>query len=123
MVEAIGGRREHDSTIVQVLELIGIRYTGASPDALKLARNKSLAKLVVAQAGVLVPQGTVIYGNTPLSPKNLIFPAILKPLILDGSEGVTATSYIGSFAALRKNASRLMRWAPLLCEEYIPGRE
>jgi D-alanine-D-alanine ligase len=123
MVEEIGGRRDHDSTIVQALELLRIPYTGASPDALMLARNKNLAKLVVAQAGILVPQGAVIYGDTPLSPRNLTFPAILKPLILDGSEGVTTTSYIASFAALRKSVSRLMRLAPLLCEEYIPGRE
>jgi D-alanine-D-alanine ligase len=123
MVEEIAGRRDHDSTIIQVLELLNIPYTGASPRALMLARNKNLAKLVVAQAGVEVPQGVVLHRGPMPSRRQIKFPAIVKPLTLDGSEGVTTASYVASFEALQRKASRLMRWAPLLCEEYIPGRE
>lgn len=123
MVEAIGGRREHDVTIVQILELLNIPYTGASPSVLMLARNKQLAKLVVADAGVEVPRGAVIPGITLPPARKMTFPAILKPLILDGSDGVTTASYLADYSALRKNALRQQRWLPLLCEEYIPGRE
>ncbi len=123
MVEEIGGRRDYDATIIQILELLDIPYTGASPSTLMLARNKNLAKLVVAQAGVEVPEGVIIYWGSMPSRSDMRFPAIVKPLALDGSDGVTTASYVASWAAFQRKVSGLMRWAPLLCEEYIPGRE
>lgn len=123
MVEEIAGRRDHDNTVVQALDLMRIPYTGASPGALMLARNKHVAKLVVAEAGVEIPRGVVLYRNTPVLRGTLRFPAILKPLTLDGSDGVTTTSYVRNFEALHAAVRRLARWSPLLCEEYIPGRE
>jgi D-alanine-D-alanine ligase len=123
LVEEIGGRRDHDSTLIQALELMRIPYTGAAPEALMLCRNKYLSKLVAAQAGVPVPRGTVIYADAPIPDDKVVFPVILKPLILDGSEGVSDASFVATSAALRRKAPGLLRWGPLLCEEYIPGRE
>jgi D-alanine-D-alanine ligase len=123
MVEEIDGRREYDSLIVQILELMKIPFTGASSDALILARNKHLAKLVVADAGVLVPKGIIISEATKFSSDDLRFPAIVKPMHMDGSDGVTSRSYVKDSAALRLRISQFKRWLPLLCEEYIPGRE
>jgi D-alanine-D-alanine ligase len=123
MVEEIGGRREYDSLIVRILELMNIPYTGASSDALMLGRNKYLSKLMVADVGVLVPKGVVISGDKKVSPGDLSFPAIVKPMYGDGSDGITSKSYVKNSAALQLRISQLMRWSPLLCEEYVPGRE
>lgn len=125
LVEEIAGRREYDSLIAQLLELMNIPYTGASPDALVLARNKYLAKLVVADVGVLAPKGIVVTPDTKISKGDLKFPVIVKPMYLDGSDGVTTKSYVKDLATLRRRVSTLMLSSPqsLLCEEYAPGRE
>ncbi len=122
LVEEVGGNRKFDSLIVQMLELMGIAYTGASSDVLILTRNKKWAKLVVAEVGVEVPKGVVI-GSDLRFPAALDFPAILKPMNQDGSDGVTKDSYVKSAEELRKRLPKFKQWAPLLCEEYIPGRE
>ena len=122
LVEEIGGNRNHDGLIVQILELMKIPFTGASYDTLVLARNKQLAKLVVADAGVSVPKGVVIFKDLKL-PHEVTFPAILKPAYTDGSEGVTARSYIKTANQLQRRLKEFRRWLPVLCEEYIPGRE
>jgi D-alanine-D-alanine ligase len=123
MVEEIGGRREYDGLIVQALEVLRIPFTGASFETLVLARNKHLSKLVVADAGVPVPKGTIITRDMKFSEEELIFPAILKPAYMDGSDGITTKSYVRNAAALRRRLSEFRRWLPLVCEEYIRGRE
>jgi D-alanine-D-alanine ligase len=123
MVEEIGGNRHHDGLIVQILELMRIPFTGASYDTLMVARNKELAKLVVANAGVAVPKGVVIFRDLEFLPGDVTFPAILKPAYTDGSEGVTAKSYVKTVNELQRRLKEFRRWLPVLCEEYIPGRE
>jgi D-alanine-D-alanine ligase len=123
MVEEIGGCREYDNLVVHALELMNIPFTGASSDVLALARNKHLSKLVVADAGVAVPRGIVISSDLRFSSNDVHFPAIIKPMYLDGSEGVTANSYVADSGTLRRRIARLSRWLPILCEEYVPGRE
>lgn len=125
MVEDIGGYRQYDNLLVQVLEVLKIPYTGASPETLALTRNKHLAKLVVAEAGIAVPKGVVVYKDTAPAARNVPLPAIIKPLALDGSDGVTSRSYVNSPETLQRRVLELLRSSggPLLCEEYVPGRE
>jgi D-alanine-D-alanine ligase len=124
LVEEIGGHREYDNLLVQVLEVLGIPYTGGSPETLVLTRNKHLSKFVVAEAGVEVPEGIVIHKGMPI-PEEPPLPAIIKPMAMDGSEGITSRSYVTSRDALERRAAELWRTSsgPLLCEEYVPGRE
>lgn len=123
MVEQIGGRREYDGVLVQILSLLNIPYTGASAESLMLCRNKQVAKLIVAAAGVDAPRGVVVHTLDFSLPRDFTFPVIAKPLYCDGSEGVTSGSYIKSSTALERRLPQLARWLPLLVEEYAPGRE
>ncbi|HMG75208.1 MAG TPA: hypothetical protein VK582_17045 [Pyrinomonadaceae bacterium] len=123
LVEEIGGNRQHDGLIVQILGLMKIPFTGASFDALMIARNKQLSKLVVANAGVLVPKGVVILKDLKFLASDLTFPVIVKPAYTDGSEGITSRSYVKTAAQLQRRLSEFRRWLPVICEEYIPGRE
>jgi D-alanine-D-alanine ligase len=125
LVEDIGGHRQYDNLLVQILEVLHIPYTGASPETLMLTRNKHLAKLVVAEAGVPVPKGVIVYEAAQLRNGVMPLPAIVKPLALDGSDGVTSRSYVNSAESLRQRVAELLRTSrgPLLCEEYVPGRE
>lgn len=123
LVEEIDGCRGYDSLIVQLLELIGVPYTGASSQTLSLTRNKQLAKLVAAEAGVAVAKGVVIRSDLKFSVSAVRFPAIIKPMGLDGSDGVTSRSYVMNAAELKRRLPSFKQWAPLLCEEYVRGRE
>lgn len=125
LVEEIEDHREYDGLFVRILELRGIPYTGASSDALTLSRNKHLAKLAVADAGVLVPRSIIISEGQKFTLGSLGFPVIVKPLHRDGSEGITAKSYVKNPAALRQRIVQLKKLSQhgVLCEEYVPGRE
>lgn len=123
MVEEIGGDRQYDGLLVQILELMRIPFTGASAETLMLARNKHLSKLVVANAGVAVPNGFVIFRDMEFSGRELSFPAIVKPAFMDGSDGITSRSYVKNATELRRLLSGSRRWLPALCEEYVLGRE
>jgi len=125
LVEEIGGHRAYDTVFVQILEVLNIPYTGASPETLTLTRNKHLSKLMVAEAGVEVPKGIIVHDAKTASLRDVPLPAIVKPLGLDASEGVTARSYVSSADALQRRVSEFLRefGGPLICEEYVPGRE
>ena len=123
LVEEIAGQREYDSLVVQLLQLLKIPYTGACAQALTLSRDKRLAKLAVSDAGVEVPKGVVLASEADFHVNSLRFPAIVKPMSLDGSEGVTAASFVSNARVLWSRRRHLLDFAPLLCEEYIPGRE
>ena len=45
----------HEYAIAALLDMYGYRYTGSSPTALLVARNKSLTKKVLAFHGIRVP--------------------------------------------------------------------
>ena len=125
LVEEIEDHREYDGLFVRILGLMGIPYTGASSDALTLSRNKHLAKLAVADAGVLVPRSIIISDDQEFTLDNLNFPIIVKPLHRDGSEGITSKSYVKNPGALRQRIVQLKKLSQhgVLCEEYVPGRE
>lgn len=125
LVEDIGGDRRHDNLLIQILEVLKIPYTGATPETLTLTRNKHVSKLVVAETGVEVPRGVIIYKDTARNLRHVPLPAIVKPLALDGSDGVTSRSYVNSIDVLHRRVSELLRTSrgALLCEEYVPGRE
>jgi D-alanine-D-alanine ligase len=125
LVEHIGGHRDNDAVAAGMLETARIPYTGAPPSALTVARDKHLSKLVVAAAGVPVPKSFVLDGRSRAVRCCVEFPMIVKPLNLDGSEGVEAGSYLGSPNALRKaeQAARKSAQAAMICEEFIDGRE
>ena len=48
----MGGNRRLDAAIAGVLEMMKLRYTGAGPEGMHLARDKALAKAIVADLGV-----------------------------------------------------------------------
>src|SRR5262249_23060414 len=59
-LNVLHGRPGEDGTIQGILETIGIPYTHSGVLASALAMQKDLAKVVLAAAGIPVPQGRVI---------------------------------------------------------------
>lgn len=123
LTEWVGGDRRLDAAIVGVLEMMNLPYTGSGPDALQLARDKALAKSVVAGLGIRVPQHVILNGRVPDG--DLPLPAIVKPQFGDGSDGIARSALVKTGEELGRRLAAIRRVSdePVLCEEYIEGRD
>jgi D-alanine-D-alanine ligase len=61
---ALHGAAGEDGSLRGVLDLMGVPYAGAGPNACRVAFDKPTAKSVVALAGVLVPPGIALPHST-----------------------------------------------------------
>ncbi|MFN3350939.1 D-alanine--D-alanine ligase [Pseudorhodoplanes sp.] len=117
------GRPGEDGTIQGVLEILGIPYTHSGVQASSLAMKKNAAKVVLAAAGVPMPQGLAISRFAAGKAHALPRPYVIKPV----AEG----SSVGVFIVTDNHEhppQELFRedWAYgdiVLCETYIPGKE
>src|SRR5256885_7063118 len=72
----------HEYAIAALLDMYGYRYTGSSPTALLVARNKSLTKKVLAYHGIRVPAFAGFHdGDKLVRPSELRFSLIVKALL------------------------------------------
>jgi len=102
------------------------------PSAVRIARRKDLSRNCLQQAGVQVPEFTVIKvtANNPVDPPCFGFPCVVKPLALSGSRGVIRAD---SRTSLQQGLQRSLRIiseeydiyekSHLLIEQFIAGRE
>ena len=60
---AIHGREGEDGTVQQILELLGIPYTGSGPEACSRTIDKSLAKNVLRAGGLPTPESISLHGS------------------------------------------------------------
>lgn len=117
------GHPGEDGTIQGILEILRIPYTHSGVLASALAMNKQAAKVALAAAGVLVPEGRVVTRAEAAKGHVLPRPYVLKPI----SEG----SSVGVFIVTEEHAhppQELTRedWhfgETLLAERFIPGLE
>lgn len=115
LTEWVDGDRGQDAAIAELLDSLELRYTGPGPEGLRLARDKALAKRIVAKQGVAVPGD----GNGGAG-----YPLIVKPRFGDASEGISRRSVVRGPPALRARMKALRRRGlPVLCEEFIAGRD
>jgi D-alanine-D-alanine ligase len=124
LTEWVDGDRSLDAAIAGLLEIMNQPYTGTGPTGLRIARDKVLSKRIVAGLGVAVPRHYVLRG-TRVRSRGLSFPIIIKPQFGDGSEemskGAVAENARELEARVRSLRSRIRE--PLLCEEYVEGRD
>ena len=124
MAEGIKGRNR-ESQVPALLELLDIPYSGSDPAALNIALDKALAKKIVRQHGIPTPNFFTMTTGKERLPRDLRFPAIVKPIAEGSSKGVHATSVVENEAELREAAQRMIAKydQPALVEDYIGGRE
>lgn len=107
------------TTYRSLFDLMDVPYVGNSPDVMAMTADKSLARAVVAAAGVAVPAGMVVHGAETV---DLRLPVVVKPVDSDNSMGVTLVEDGDSLAPAIHDA--LAYSSAALVESYIPlGRE
>jgi D-alanine-D-alanine ligase len=123
LCESLGSDARLETALPTVLELMGIPYTGSSPEALSAALYKDRVKRLLVQAGVPTPQGVLISHRD--EPCDLPLPAIVKPAREDGSAGIWARSVVRDEPSLRERVAEVIDLfkAPCIVEQFIDGRE
>ncbi|MFC1807200.1 D-alanine--D-alanine ligase [Candidatus Omnitrophota bacterium] len=129
---ALHGRFGEDGTIQQLLEDIGVPYTGSGPRASALAIDKILSKKIFQEKNIPVPKYTVIRkrgrspfslppqkekGDRPLFP----LPFVVKPAREGSSIGLSLVEREDSISEALDNA--FLYDDEVLIEEYIPSQE
>jgi D-alanine-D-alanine ligase len=91
--EAFNGDRQFEPHLPALFELLGLKYTGSGPHALSLCKDKGMTKKLLAYQGIRVPRFEVVKkGQTPKELSDFPFPAFVKPLQLEASEGISQMS-------------------------------
>lgn len=126
LLEEFGGEPAWDHYAVSYLELLGLPYTGSNPRGLMLARDKALAKKLLAYHRVPSPQFAVFpRGRKVRRPRRLAFPLIVKGLKDDASLGISQASLVRDDASLARRVAFVhdLTGGDAIAEEFIDGRE
>ncbi len=109
-----------------LLELRGVPYTGAPPACMVLSYDKSIVRLLARELGVPVPREIYLPAAGMPSAGADFYPALIKPVLGDGSVGITRDSVVRS----RADAERFLAWfarelpgRDALMQEFLPGTE
>lgn len=104
-----------------MLEMIGLPYVGSGPLAHSLALDKVVSKMIFVQHGLPTPDFAVL-DSPDFEMPSLKFPMIVKPKNEAVSFGIKV---VRSEKDLREAASAIFNEfdQPVLCEQFIAGRE
>jgi len=115
-----------DYVCATLLEVGGYHYTGSSPLALQVTRDKAMSKKILAYHGIKVPAFVVYRTRDPVTePTGIAFPVIVKPLAADASLGIAHASVVDNLESLAERVAFIHgRFRqPAIAEQFIQGRE
>lgn len=126
MSEAFSGKRDFEPNLTALMQLMGVPFTGAGPMSLQLCKDKGLTKIILNYHQIQTPQFLVLKKSRSIpSIKKFQFPAFIKPLQLESSEGISQVSYVENekeaLARIKFIHDRL--GVDAIMEEFIDGRE
>jgi D-alanine-D-alanine ligase len=126
--EGFGNDPAMELHIPALLEMLGIRYTGAPPSCLAACYDKSLVRALALSLSIPVPDEVCLPARAPLDSLRAAtppFPLFVKPARADGSFGIRAQSLVANDAQLRDALQWLdeLNAGPSLVQEFLPGTE
>jgi D-alanine-D-alanine ligase len=122
-LNVLHGRPGEDGTLQGVLEILGIPYTHSGVMASALAMQKDFAKVVMAAAGVPVPEGKVVSRAEATRGHPLQRPYVLKPIAEGSSVGVFIVTEQHDHPPQELTREDWAFGERVLVERYIPGKE
>lgn len=126
LAEQFRNERRLDRNVPALLEMMDIRFTGTGPTGLMLCRDKGLCKQLLSLHKIRVPDFLVLKpGRCVRAPRRMQYPAIVKPLYEDASDGISMASLVKDEAELLERARFVHeRWNQVaIAEQYVEGRE
>ncbi|MDZ7314685.1 MAG: ATP-grasp domain-containing protein [candidate division KSB1 bacterium] len=122
LVEAFCGRSRDAYRVAELLEDLGMPFTGGSARGIHLTTDKPRAKTLLRRAGLPTPDWTTTLpkdGRLPFDP-----PFILKPAKEDASIGIDAAAVCRNKEELAAELQRRQdRRRVYFIEQFIDGRE
>ncbi|MEJ2134102.1 MAG: methyltransferase domain-containing protein [Desulfofustis sp.] len=126
--EGFNNEASKELHISALLEILGINYTGGTPQCLAYCYDKSLIRGIAREMDIPVPEGFVVkpedihFVGLPLQ-----FPVIVKPNFGDSSFGITKDNVCCDIHALEKaimtTRDTVGYEIPILVEEYLAGKD
>lgn len=126
LMEEFDGVAQWDQNVVSYLELLRLPYTGCNPRGLMVARDKSLAKKLLAFHGVRTPEFEVFRRRQPFrKPAALPFPLIVKSLTEEASLGISQASIVQDERGFLERVLFMQDvvGTDVIAERFIDGRE
>jgi D-alanine-D-alanine ligase len=117
------GRPGEDGTIQGLLEILQIPYSHSGTLASALAMNKDVAKIVMAKAGVAVPDGIVVSREAAAAAHVLPPPYVIKPVAEGSSVGVFLVTEEHAHPPQELTRHDWPYGERVLCERYVAGKE
>lgn len=119
---AMHGPFGEDGTIQEILEGVGLPYTGSQVAASRLGMDKIASKKLFAQNDISTPRFKLLNSAAELADASRLigFPLVIKPSNQGSSVGVTIVRDSQDFEKAFKTAAR---FGPVIAEEFIEGRE
>ncbi len=121
-----GNRADRELHIAAYLDLLGIPYSGAGPQAMVLCFDKAVVRQAAQTIGVPVPGELFAEDAAALPVADIAFPALLKPCRADGSTGITRDAVVADAAAAHRRLAVLacdFAGEPILAQEFLAGAE
>ena len=118
--------RSQEPNVPALLELLKVPYTGSTPEALFLCKDKVLSKKILSFHGVRLPRFVVSRQAHPLRKlKRFQYPAFVKPAGEEASDGISKASFVRTETEALERARFVEQkfHCDVLIEEYIDGRE
>lgn len=118
--------RNRRSLVPAICEAHGIPYIGADAYAALITTDKGLSKSVCAEFGIKTATSIMLRTMKDVRKlEHLQYPIVLKPLFEGGSIGITQTNKVSNPEEFEIRARTLFEHfaQPILCEEFLPGRE
>lgn len=124
----IGATPFSQHLVAKTLEDAGIPFTGGTAGNILLTTNKAATKQYLLTNGIPTPPFAVVDRPDFLDMTyhlRSLFPLMVKPVAMDGSEGITQRSIVTNEDDLRKQVSTVVKTfeQPALVEQYINTRE
>lgn len=118
---ALHGRFGEDGAIQQLLESLGIPYTGSGVQANSLALNKVASRKIFENAAIAIPRYKVVTSQISAGDDNFHFPLVVKPSSQGSSIGLSIVENKQSLSSAVSSALEYNK--EVIVEEYIPGKE
>lgn len=123
---ALHGRFGEDGAIQQILEDLGMPYTGSGVMASRLAMDKIASRRIFQVHGLLVPRYREIHrdgyhGQSILAGNHLGFPLVIKPATHGSSIGLSIIDKPSEIGRAMDSAFSFDEC--VVVEEYIKGKE
>jgi D-alanine-D-alanine ligase len=120
---ALHGRYGEDGTIQGLLELLQLPYTHSGVLASALAMDKQKAKVVMAAAGVSVPEGLIVSRSDAAARHVIEPPYVVKPNNEGSSVGVIIVREDRSHPPQELGREDWAFGEHVLVEKFVAGRE